>query len=64
MKVVQSLSFQHEVDGRMYSLVFPVPAPVGECYDVALAVCNEFLKKLKEQQEEITKEAPEAAPEE
>lgn len=61
MKVVQSLSFQHEVDGRMYCLTFPMPAPLGECYDVAVSVCNEFLKKMKEQEEKLNKsaEAPE-----
>lgn len=51
MKVVQSLSFQHEVEGRVYSLVFPMPAPLGECYAVAATVCNEFLKKIKEEEE-------------
>lgn len=56
MKVTQSITFHHEVDGRHYSLVFPVPAPLGECYDVAAAVCAEFLKKLREQQEKT--EAP------
>ncbi len=50
MKIVQSVSFQHEVEGRMYCLTFPMPAPLGECYDVAAAVCSEFLKKMKEEE--------------
>lgn len=63
MKIQQTLSFQHEVEGRMYCLTFPVPAPLGECYDVAVACCNQFLSKLKEQvdkQEADKKKADEA----
>lgn len=64
MKVSQGIVFTHEVEGRVYSLIFPVPAPLGECYDVAASVCAEFLKKLQEQEAELLKKATIVEPEE
>lgn len=63
MKISQAVHFTHEVDGRIYSLVFPIPAPLGECYDVAASVCSEFLSKLKQQEEELLKKATITEPE-
>lgn len=58
MKIGQSITFTHEVEGRIYTLVFPVPAPLGECYDVAVAVCNKWAKEIQ-MQEERSKATPE-----
>lgn len=53
MKVTQSMTYVHEVDGRHYSLTFPYPAPMGECLDVAAAVCNDFTQKIMEEQKKV-----------
>ncbi len=53
MKVSQTMSFVHQVEDRVYHLSFPFPAPLGECIDVASSVCNEFAKKVAEQQEKV-----------
>lgn len=51
MKVIQTVSFTHEVEGRLYHLSFPVPAPLVECYNVCATVLGELEKKMKEAQE-------------
>ena len=49
MKVTQSITFHHEIEGRHYNLVFPVPAPLAECYNVVASVAAEFMKKIEEE---------------
>ena len=48
MKVMQSVSFIHQEEDRIYHLSFPVPAPLKECYAVCATVLGELDKKIKE----------------
>lgn len=61
MKIQQTVQFVHEIDGRHYTLNFPIGAPLGECYDVAMVACDEFIKQIKQMNEKKAQEITQLA---
>lgn len=58
MKQILTVKFIKEINGRTYSLDFPMGCPIGEAYDA----CHELLAELSKAAAEAVEKSKQVAP--